>query len=53
MQSICEPLVDDTLHDRNLGYKRDDPTTIRQEYLPAISEKGSKFQGYGMFRAVA
>ena len=30
----------------NLGYKRDDPATIHEDYLPVISEKGMVF-GYG------
>jgi hypothetical protein len=30
----------------NLGYKRDDPSTIHEDYLPVISEKGMVF-GYG------
>jgi hypothetical protein len=32
--------------DSNLGYKRDDPSTIHEDYLPVISEKGMVF-GYG------
>lgn len=30
----------------NLGYKRDDPSTIHEDHLPVISEKGMVF-GYG------
>jgi hypothetical protein len=36
----------------NLGYKRDDPATIHEDYLPVISEKGMVF-GYGELAIIA
>lgn len=38
--------IHEWLESFNLGYKRDDPSTIKEEHLPIISPKGM-IQAYG------